>query len=469
MESRDEKSISFLNSDIINDDFFIDIVERKLKITRDEFKLRLVFISPATGKNENYASVVYRAKISIEINESKERKFVNVIIKALLITIEEMKEFAIFEREIVVYEKVIGSYEELLAEKTNEIVEFGPKCLNVISKPYEIIVLEDLKATGYEMLDRKVGVNFDQAKLVVEKLAKFHAASAVCYQKDGQVSNQLDRLEMLKTEAMSSPDQFKKSAFAFGLMFQEFVKSASTIEGCEKISTKLAQWDMMRIFGVFMAVAEPMTCGFKVLNHGDDWLNNMLFKSDENGKTIDVKFIDFQMSFWGSPANDLIYFFVSSIADDIKTKHYDDLIEIYHSKLVECLKALVYDQHIPTLSELQIDLIEKSSAFGFHMMFVLFIAKYDSNDDLDIEQIMNPDKVNYKVIYDAFNNEIYKNALKTWLPFLNKRGYLDTLLPHAPATPFMQAIMQQMAQAAGGGNTSEAPQMVNGQMHNSEN
>jgi hypothetical protein len=85
------------------------------------------------------------------------------------------------------------------------------------------------------------------------------------------------------------------------------------------------------------------------------------------------------------------------------------------------------------------------------MMFVLFIAKYDSTEDLDLSQIMNPDNFDPKVMHAAFNNQIYKDALKTWLPFLNNRGYLDTLLPNAPVTPFMQVIIDQMALAAGGG------------------
>ena len=84
-----------------------------------------------------------------------------------------------------------------------------------------------------------------------------------------------------------------------------------------------------------------------------------MFKSDENGVAEDVQFIDYQMSFWGSPANDILYFFVSSVADDIKTEHFDDLIEIYHQELAKSLKALNYDQHIPTLSEMHIDLLEK--------------------------------------------------------------------------------------------------------------
>lgn len=166
---------------------------------------------------------------------------------------------------------------------------------------------------------------------------------------------------MMSNESMNSPENFKKSAETFARMFEEFVKTASKIEGLEKIVAKISNWDMMKIMTTFMAVAEPMRSGFKVLNHGDDWLNNMMFKGTE-----DVKLIDFQLSFWGSPANDLIYFFVSSVADDIKTQTYDDLLEIYHSELEKTLQALNYDGHIPTLSEIQIDLIEKGCACKFN-------------------------------------------------------------------------------------------------------
>lgn len=179
MSSRDDQSNKFLASDAINDDFFIDIVERKLNTTRDKFKLRLVFIAPATGKNENYVSVVYRAKISVEMIETKEKLFVNVIIKVLLTTMKEMKEFAVFEREILMYQDVIPSLEKIWKDATGEEAEFGPKCIKVSSDGFEIMVLEDLKTEGFEMIDRKIGANLTQAKLVLSKLAKFHAASCI--------------------------------------------------------------------------------------------------------------------------------------------------------------------------------------------------------------------------------------------------------------------------------------------------
>jgi hypothetical protein len=182
MATRDEQSDNFLNSDALSDEFFSEIVERKLSLARDNFKVRLVMISPATGKNENFLSVVYRAKINVEIIESKERQFVDVIIKAMLSTVPEIKQWSVFPREIFIYNDVISSFERIWKEKANEVVVFGPKCLKVAEEPYEVVVLDDLKAEGYQMLNRKVGCNVQQAKLVLSKLAKFHAASAVRHQ-----------------------------------------------------------------------------------------------------------------------------------------------------------------------------------------------------------------------------------------------------------------------------------------------
>lgn len=102
-----------------------------------------------------------------------------------------------------------------------------------------------------------------------------------------------------------------------------------------------------------------MKCGFRVLNHGDDWLNNMMFKIDSENKTTAVKLLDYQIAFWGSPIGDLFYFLMSSVKDEHKADSFDELVEFYHTELVESLQKLGFDGHIPTLSELHIDLLEK--------------------------------------------------------------------------------------------------------------
>lgn len=62
-------------------------------------------------------------------------------------------------------------------------------------------------------------------------------------------------------------------------------------------------------------------------------------------------------------------------------------------------------------------------------MFILFIVKYDCNEEMSIEQLMTGGD-NPELIDRIYNNDNYKKAIKLWLPFLDKRGFLDTLISH---------------------------------------
>lgn len=77
-------------------------------------------------------------------------------------------------------------------------------------------------------------------------------------------------------------------------------------------------------------------------------------------------------------------------------------------------------------------------------MFVMFIAKYDSDKELDLAQIFDPTKSSPDTLIGAFNNPIYKKALALWLPFLDKRGYLDAFLPQTPISPFLEEILSKI-------------------------
>lgn len=183
MSSQEGQLSSFLEKDSLNENFFIEVVEQKLNISRSDFHVQLVFITPATGKNENYISLVLRSKIKIQLLKSGESKLVNVIIKATPMPLEEVSDLSVYQREQFVYETLITSFEELWREKSGQVVKFGPKALKFEPLPYEIIVMDDLNAEGYVMLDRKEGLTLDQSKIFLDKLAKFHAAGAVQFKK----------------------------------------------------------------------------------------------------------------------------------------------------------------------------------------------------------------------------------------------------------------------------------------------
>jgi hypothetical protein len=59
-------------------------------------------------------------------------------------------------------------------------------------------------------------------------------------------------------------------------------------------------------------------------------------------------------------------------------------------------------------------------------MFILFICKNDSSEEINLEKLMGSDDP--VMLEKIYNNENYKKSLKLWLPFLNKRGFLDTLV-----------------------------------------
>lgn len=58
-------------------------------------------------------------------------------------------------------------------------------------------------------------------------------------------------------------------------------------------------------------------------------------------------------------------------------------------------------------------------------MFILFVVKNDSDQEINIETMMTGDNDEMKRL---LNGECYKKAVKLWLHFLNRRGFLDALI-----------------------------------------
>jgi len=168
------------------------------------------------------------------------------------------------------------------------------------------------------------------------------------------INSILDR--NLSTPRFPKDGPLGKACKKFFNAFFDGVKDLDVSDACVG---KIARWDPVAMLDAGFIGCERMKCGFTVLNHGDDWINNMMFKLDEDGNTVDFRLLDFQMSFWGSPVADLFYFLMSSVKDDIKVLHFDEIIEHYHEMLVESLEKLKYDKHVPTLEELKEEMMEK--------------------------------------------------------------------------------------------------------------
>jgi hypothetical protein len=171
----------FFSSDIFNDDFFLEIAQNKLKIPKSELKIGVTIFTNATRKTKNNYSAVFRGKLKVKVVNGDEN--IDFVLKASFLTVPELRSLSVYPRERLMYGNVVKSFEKIWLEKRNEFVEFSPKCFKILSDPFDVLVLEDLSTQGYKMMDRKIGLNLQQSKLVLSKLAKFHASSAVRYQK----------------------------------------------------------------------------------------------------------------------------------------------------------------------------------------------------------------------------------------------------------------------------------------------
>ena len=116
---------------------------------------------------------------------------------------------------------------------------------------------------------------------------------------------------------------------------------------------------------------------FNVLNHGDMHSKNMMFKIEE-GVTTDILLVfteivirfsllptnrqffqlDYQISFWGSPACDIIYSLYNTCSVETRDNHRDELIKFYHDELTATLNKFGYLKKMPTLLDLHVEIVK---------------------------------------------------------------------------------------------------------------
>lgn len=77
--------------------------------------------------------------------------------------------------------------------------------------------------------------------------------------------------------------------------------------------------------------------------HGDFWTNNIMFHKDQLDRLDDLKFIDFQTYRFADVFVDLVYFLGTSLNEEVVSKHFDEMIDVYHEELVSVLTDLDVD------------------------------------------------------------------------------------------------------------------------------
>lgn len=92
-----------------------------------------------------------------------------------------------------------------------------------------------------------------------------------------------------------------------------------------------------QLHGIMMNIVKNSSDNWKVICHGDLWINNLMFHY-HNGIVKHVKFVDLQTIRYTNLSCDILMFLYSSTDGELRHKHMDRLIQIYQESLISNLR-----------------------------------------------------------------------------------------------------------------------------------
>lgn len=336
----------------------------------------------------------------------------------------QMVNFFTLENEA--YLDLLPKYVELYKSKGLE-VNLGPRAYKFTEAVKEepkltnTVLMYDLGQDGYGNLNRFEGLGLEPTKLVLRKMAQYHAAGAYLKSVDGVTET------MMKGAFGDLGEQaVEMMAAIIGPAQKLFLENLKNFGGgVEKYHDKLEKY-LSKVFELFKVMGQYDPNDFNVILHGDCWVNNFLFKTGPNGELIDMVFVDFQNPRYGHPLTDILYFIMTSVKLEHKLSDFDFFIKYYHDQLVEHLQILEYKERVPKLSEFYIQLYKYGTWALMGTYMVLPVVLLDPTESATFENFMTNNEAGTEFRNLMYTNPRYKKHIQQILPWLDNRGLLES-------------------------------------------
>ncbi|XP_070150093.1 uncharacterized protein [Polyergus mexicanus] len=392
-------------------------MEKALRKSENDNSIQVIdiFSKPATNKGDNYTSDMIRVNVEYS-RDQRGRKITekkSVIVK-IAPTIEGVR------KDIIMQSRVFNTEISMMTDtlnKMNKLLEpkyrLSGKGMYVQSDNPTLLVMEDLAPLGYRMACRQTGLDLSHCILAIQGLARFHATSiALCEKEPNQ--------KQMYVRGMFNSEHPPEMRGFFLLGTTQLAKEIANWPGMKKYADKVAKL-ADKIYQIGIETCKFSEDEFNVINHGDCWVNNMMFKYDNDGKPIDHIFVDFQLCVYASPALDLLYFLSTSPSPDVIDNNRHILFNEYMNTLSAIMKQLNCETQPPTLEELKATLRRKA-AYGMISSFtILPLIMVDKNEAKDFDEIMSKDGY----MNPGYKNEIYQKIMMKRIPIYDEWGLLD--------------------------------------------
>ncbi|XP_049834458.1 uncharacterized protein LOC126278399 [Schistocerca gregaria] len=384
-----------------------------------DLKVASVAVQRAVATGDNYLSDVYRMTVELEHDASPHGSSRSLIIKCLPageVMRKLVQEIQAFEHETRMFCETIPAMSHILEKAApGKYTQLSAKCFASGKQPVSYLVLEDLKDRGFSLAKRCSGLDLAHSKLVVRKLAEFHAASVKLFDQDPSALDNYLVFKLLHKSTAQHLENFLKQGCRL------LADQLDTLDGSY---SKYAPRIRTLAESIFPRLADltERKGKFRVLTHADTWVNNIMFKYAA-GVVQDVVLLDFQLSSYGSPSIDLQYFTHTSLTEEVYANHLTDLLKEYHSHLIEVMNdiGISTDKQI-SFEELLADFEAQALYAVYSAIAVLPIVRTQEETRFDVEASLN--ESDSAANRNTFASAQYMQAIKQMLPEFEKRCLL---------------------------------------------
>ncbi|XP_059046775.1 uncharacterized protein LOC131842250 [Achroia grisella] len=285
-----------------------------------------VHIETVGKAGDNYVANVKR--MTVKGKDGNAFKIIAKIAPTHEIARAQMQPQLLFRNEAAMYNEILPRLVELQVAEgvpVEDRLRYA-ECYGVLlEEPYEIILLEDLLESDFNILDRFTSLTNECIILNLKNLAILHSLSIVLNQRNpdefqGFIPKLIDNFKMIATVP-----EFK--------LYLSAIEN-DAIEAVDKINYKNAiRGTLSKLVDLHLKTTKnDDKLKYSVVIQGDGWTNNIMFKL-KNEIPVEAIMIDYQMSRVSNPVCDLLYMIFNCTDYATRRDHYLDWIDYYHLEL----------------------------------------------------------------------------------------------------------------------------------------
>ncbi|XP_035784586.1 uncharacterized protein LOC118462737 [Anopheles albimanus] len=304
----------------------------KAKPWTKSIQIAKITIEPFSAFPEGFLADHYMLKVKFQSGDIKDELqfFVKCSPLDKLLLAQYLTEIGSFKKETSVLRDILPSLRIYCPSR-----QLAPTVHLTIEQ--RLIVMQNLKTNGYEMVKVKSGILSNPfLRQALKTLACLHASSMVHEEKCKRSLLQLFP-DVLTENAWinSSTSTRTKDVENVIKLYETFVHL------CDHLSAKRKETIVLQIPTLLRSIYEfvqPSKKFRNCLNHGDLWCNNLMFKLDVTDNPTDCILVDYQMSRYVPPGYDINLLLHLTSSSACRAQSRKSILSYYFECFVEVLK-----------------------------------------------------------------------------------------------------------------------------------